>query len=116
MSKGQNKKKKLVKVKRIKKKPEVQNIIPQKSLRNMLIIIIVLFALLVARLFFLQIIDGEHLTSLAVNQQTKSEIISSKRGNIYDSTGVTLAKSETVDTISINPNKLVKKKPEDTKA
>ena len=116
MSKGQNKKKKLVKVKRIKKKPEVQNIIPQKSLRNMLIIIIVLFSLLVARLFFLQIIDGEHLTSLAVNQQTKSEIISSKRGNIYDSTGVTLAKSETVDTISINPNKLVKKKPEDTKA
>ena len=82
----------------------------------MLIVIITLFVLLTSRLFFLQVVDGERLTNLAVTQQTTSEIISSKRGNIYDSTGVVLAKSETVDTISINPNKLVKKKAEDTKS
>ena len=116
MNKQPKKKKKLVKVTRIKKSTDVQNIISSKRLKNMLIVIIVLFVLLISRLFFLQVFDREHLTSLAVNQQTTSEIISSKRGNIYDSTGQALAKSETVDTISINPKKLVKKKQEDTKA
>ena len=116
MNKQPKKKKKLVKVTRIKKSTDVQNIISSKRLKNMLIVIIVLFVLLISRLFFLQVFDREHLTNLAVNQQTTSEIISSKRGNIYDSTGQALAKSETVDTISINPKKLVKKKQEDTKA
>lgn len=115
MNKQPKKKKKLVKVTRIKKISDVQNMVSNNSLKIMLIVIIILFVLLIVRLFILQIVDGEHLTSLAVNQQTTSEIISSNRGNIYDSTGVTLAKSETVDTISINPQKLVKKKEEDTK-
>ena len=113
MSKQPNKKKK---VSRIKKPSIIENNISKKYLRNMLIVIITLFVLLTSRLFFLQIVDGEHLTNLAVDQQTTSEIISSKRGNIYDSTGVALAKSETVDTISINPKKIVKKKDKDTKA
>ena len=113
MSKQPNKKKK---VSRIKKPSIIENNISKKYLRNMLIVIITLFVLLTSRLFFLQIVDGEHLTNLAVEQQTTSEIISSKRGNIYDSTGVALAKSETVDTISINPKKIVKKKDKDTKA
>ena len=113
MSKQPNKKKK---VHKIKKPPIIENNISKKNLRNMLIVIITLFVLLTSRLFFLQIVDGERLTTLAVNQQTTSEIINSKRGNIYDSTGVALAKSETVDTISINPKKIVKKKASDTKA
>ena len=112
MSKQPNKIKKVTK---IKKPSVIENSISKKKLRNILIVIITIFVLLTSRLFFLQVIDGEHLTSLAVAQQTTSEIISSKRGNIYDSTGLALAKSETVDTISINPNKLVKKKAEDTK-
>ena len=113
MNKQPNKKKKITK---IKKPSIIENSISKKKLRNMLIVIITLFVLLTSRLFFLQVVDGERLTNLAVTQQTTSEIISSKRGNIYDSTGVVLAKSETVDTISINPNKLVKKKAEDTKS
>ena len=113
MSKQPNKKKK---VHKIKKPPIIENNISKKNLRNMLIVIITLFVLLTSRLFFLQLVDGERLTTLAVDQQTTSEIISSKRGNIYDSTGVALAKSETVDTISINPKKIVKKKDSDTKA
>ena len=112
MSKQPIKKKK---VKKIKKPQIIENSISKKYLRNTLIIIITLFVLLASRLFFLQIVDGERLTNLAVTQQTTSEIISSKRGNIYDSTGATLAKSEIVDTISINPKKIVKKKEEDTK-
>ena len=99
-----------------KKTLNVQNIISSTKQRAMLIICIFLLVLLMFRLFFLQIIDGDHLTTLAVTQQTSSEVISSKRGNIYDSTGASLAISETVDTISINPNKIVKKKESDTKA
>lgn len=112
MSKQPIKKKK---VKKIKKPQIIENSVSKKHLRNTLIIIITLFVLLASRLFFIQIVDGERLTNLAVTQQTTSEIISSKRGNIYDSTGATLAKSEIVDTISINPKKIVKKKEEDTK-
>ena len=108
-----NRKKK--KIKKPNKSLTVQNFIPNSKLRNALIATIIIFILLVARLFDLQIIQGDYLTSLAVNQQTKSKIISSKRGNIYDSTSLALAISETVDTISINPKKLVKKKDADTK-
>ena len=100
---------------RSKKSLGVSNIISGKRLQTLLVFIILLFILLILRLFFLQIIDSENLSSLAVNQQTKSEVISSKRGNIYDSTGAALAISETVDTISINPSKIVKKDPQDTK-
>ena len=70
--------------------------------------------LLIIRLFYLQLIDGAHLSELATKQQTTSEVISSKRGNIYDSTGASLAISETVDTITINPAKIKAKTPEAT--
>ena len=70
--------------------------------------------LLIFRLFYLQLIDGSHLSELASKQQTTSEVISSKRGNIYDSTGASLAISETVDTITINPKKIKGKTTEET--
>ena len=113
MKKQSNKKKK--QLKKPKKNLYAENVISVKKQRIMIATIFGLFALLILRLFFLQVVDGEYLTSLAVNQQTKSEIISSKRGNIYDSTGDSLAISETVDTISINPKKIVKKTDADTK-
>ena len=78
----------------------------------MLVILVML--LLIIRLFYLQLIDGTHLSELATKQQTTSEVISSKRGNIYDSTGASLAISETVDTITINPAKIKAKTPEAT--
>lgn len=62
--------------------------------------------LLIFRIFYLQTVNGAHLSELASRQQTTSEVISSKRGNIYDSTGASLAISETVDTITINPAKI----------
>ena len=91
-----------------------KNTISDKKLKLFLIIFIFLFILLIGRLFFLQLIDGEHLYNLAINQQTSSEILSSKRGNIYDSTGTALAINEPVDTISINPSRFIKKTDADT--
>lgn len=94
---------------------DAKNTLSPRIAKTTLIIVIIIFLLLVVRLIFLQIIDGERLSTLAVSQQTKNKVISSKRGNIYDSTGVSLAISETVDTISINPSKLEKKTEEATK-
>ena len=111
---------KLAKKKLVRKKKDVkvdtENIVSTKRLQIFLSIMIVILFLLVVRIFYLQMIDGEYLSSLAEKQQTSSEIISSKRGNIYDSTGCSLAISETVDTITLNPSKIVKKKEEETPA
>ena len=93
-----------------------KNIISAKSLKIYLLIVLICLALLIVRLFQLQLIDGDKLTNLAISQQTSSEVISSKRGNIYDTTGASLAISETVDTISINPSKVKAKKDADTPA
>lgn len=92
----------------------VGNIISKKKLRISLIIIFILMILLIFRIFYLQLVDGSHLSELASKQQTTSEVISSKRGNIYDSTGASLAISETVDTITINPKKIKGKTTEET--
>ena len=86
-----------------------------KKLRITLIVVILILLLLIGRIGFLQFVQGNYLKELAYNQQTINQIISPKRGNIYDSTGKALAISAQVDTITINPNKLVKDNNDDTK-
>ncbi len=49
--------------------------------------------------------QGAELKELASRQQTLNDIITPKRGTIYDSNGKTLAISAPVDTITINPAK-----------
>ena len=90
------------------------NIISEKKLKIGLIVTFVILFTLILRLFYLQLINGSYLSGLASRQQTTSEEIHSKRGNIYDSTGLSLAISETVDTITINPAKIKAKNDEDT--
>lgn len=103
-------------IRKPKKSINISNIISQKKHLAFLVFSILALFLLIIRLFFLQVIDAEQLTTMAITQQTTSEVISSKRGNIYDATGASLAITETVDTISINPKKIVKKTEKDTKA
>lgn len=98
------------KIAKLKHNLNIENVVSSKKLRISMVSAVVLLILLIIRLFYLQIIDGSHLSTLASKQQTTSETISSKRGNIYDSTGASLAISETVDTVSINPTKLKSKK------
>ena len=95
---------------------ESQNFINIKKLRIGLIVIFVLIIFLIGRIGFLQFVEGSELKELAYNQQAINQIISPKRGNIYDSTGKAIAISAQVDTITINPSKIVKKNDEDTKA
>ena len=93
-----------------------ENVVSKWNLRNFLVLSFILIILLLARLFYLQIIDGPYLASLAEKTHTTSEVITSKRGNIYDSTGASLAISEAVDTITINPKKIKAKNDADTPA
>ena len=92
-----------------------KNLIYTPKLRNTFIIIILVLVLLLGRIGYLQFVEGAYLTELAYQQQTINQILSPKRGNIYDSTGKALAISAQVDTITINPTRIVGDTDEETK-
>ncbi len=92
-----------------------RNFIHSKKLKTTLLITIIILILLITRIGFLQFAQGNYLKELAYNQQTINQIISPKRGNIYDSTGKALAISAQVDTITINPGKFIKSSEVETK-
>ena len=93
---------------------ESKNLIHTKKLRITLIITVVIFIVLLIRIGFLQFVQGSSLKEKAYNQQAINQIISPKRGNIYDSTGKALAIGAQVDTITINPAKISKNSDEET--
>ena len=78
-----------------------------KKLRISMLIIFILFLLLIIRIAFLQFVQGADLKEQMYNQLIKSSTISPKRGTIYDSTGKALAISAQVDTVSIDPSRIV---------
>ena len=94
------------KVTKINTEFKSQNFIYTKKIKTIFIVIILIFALLIGRIGFLQFVQGNYLKELAYNQQSINQIISPKRGSIYDSTGKILATSSSVDTITINPDKI----------
>ena len=84
-----------------------QNFIHVKKLKRIFIVILIIFVVLLGRIGFLQFVQGGYLKEQAYKQQTINQIISPKRGDIYDSTGSkVLATSAQVDTITINPNRI----------
>ena len=81
----------------------------KKRMKREMIIAILLLALLVVRIGFIQFVQGEELQSMAYMQQTLDRNINSKRGTIYDATGKTiLAVSSTVETITVTPTTIKK--------
>lgn len=103
------------KVIKIKTKFDSKNLIHTAKLKTLAIVTILIFLLLIGRIGFLQFVQGNFLKEKAYQQQTINQIISPKRGNIYDSTGKALAIGAQVDTITINPTKIVKSNEVDTK-
>ena len=78
-------------------------------MRNMLFICFTIFVCLIARLGFIQCVQGEELKTLAYEQQTLDRSINPKRGTIYDSSGKNvLAISSTVETVTVNPGNIKK--------
>ena len=59
---------------------------------------------LLARVGYLQFVDGNRLQTLATSQQTLTETISAKRGTIYDSKGNALAISYDTDKVYVTPS------------
>ena len=76
-------------------------------LGRILIAFFVMFIILIGRLGWLQIVKGAELKEDMQRQLTANKTISPKRGTIYDSTGKALAISAQVDTVSIDPTKIV---------
>ena len=61
------------------------------------------FGILIARLYQIQIVDGEMYRGKALAQQLRPTQITAKRGNIYDRNKKILASSATVWTVTISP-------------
>lgn len=94
------------KVTKINTEFKSQNFIYTKKIKTIFIVIILILAILIGRIGLLQFVQGNYLKELAYNQQSINQIISPKRGTIYDSHGQILATSASVDTITINPEKI----------
>lgn len=110
-----NKKKsksKNIKITKINKSFSSQNFIYIKKLNTMFFITLFTFVFLLIRIAYYQFIDASKLKEEAYAQQVNDQIISPKRGSIYDSNGKILAKSSTVHTITINPAKIATSKDE----
>ncbi len=78
--------------------PEVR-----KRTKIVISVLVILFMVLVARLYQIQIINGEQYQKDALSSQMTSAMISAERGNIYDRNMNTLAQSEQVYDICISP-------------
>ena len=76
-------------------------------LRRVLLVFFLALFFLIIRIGWLQFVQGADLTEKMYRQLTTSKTISPKRGTIYDSTGKALAISAQVDTVSIDPTKIV---------
>lgn len=85
------------------------NIAIKKRMLFMLGFLLILLFALICRMFYWQVIKASDLQKQAYSQQTKNRIISPKRGVIYDTNMVTLARSVTVETISVTPKNVKEK-------
>jgi stage V sporulation protein D (sporulation-specific penicillin-binding protein) len=75
----------------------------QRTVILLLIILVVGFGAVIARIAYLQLIKGEELSQRAVEQQLRDTEISAKRGTIYDRTGKVLAQSASVWRVVMAP-------------
>lgn len=87
----------------------------QKRFLAIILIVIFAFVALFGRIFYLQIINGKNLQYLAADQWLRDLPLSSKRGEIYDANGVSLATTITTYDVYVrarnvkNPNELTEK-------
>lgn len=81
----------------------------QRSTILMVIIILLGFGTVFARLFYLQVYQAEELQQRAVEQQLHDTTVSAKRGSIYDSNGNILAQSVSVWNVVLAPANFKKK-------
>ena len=88
----------------------------RRTLWLMLLFVVVTFAILIGRLYQLQIVDREKYKTAAVEQQLRETTLTASRGTIYDANMQILAMSAGVSTVFISPAELVKYEETDMKA
>lgn len=104
-------KKKNVKINKNVEKTERKKL--EKRALNILFFFIFVFTLLIVRIVYVQFVKGPEYKETASKQQLLNQVISPKRGTIYDITGKSLAISASVDTITINPKEIMVKDKDD---
>ncbi|HPY37463.1 MAG TPA: stage V sporulation protein D, partial [Clostridia bacterium] len=83
--------------------PDTSN---KRRLFTLLLVMGTLFALLLCRLFYVQLIWGPELQEKALLQWTLDTRLSAERGRILDRDGQTLAQSGTAYAVEINPKQI----------
>ena len=79
----------------------------KKRMKNSIFLVLLIITMLIARIGYLQLIQGSELKEKAYAQQTSDRKVNARRGTIYDATGKTvLAVSSTVETVTINPGNI----------
>lgn len=85
---------------------------PKKKIKVRMFVVfyfcMLIFLVLIARVAFLQIVQGKALQREASEQQTRDRIISPKRGEIMDRNGKSLAVSASADCVGVTPNEIAK--------
>lgn len=82
----------------------------EKRIKFSFLILLFFFAVIILKLFFIQIIQYSRFTTLAKKQQTRVSEISSNRGIIYDRQNRKLTDNISMESIYAIPNKIKDKK------
>lgn len=85
----------------------------KRRMKNVLVVVSILFMLLVVRIAFIQFVQGDELQTMAYVQQTLDRTINPNRGTIYDRNGEALGVSASVETITVNPTNIAKQNKEE---
>ncbi len=100
----------MVKIKKVISKKKVKKSKDKKIVSGKLFltafVATICFCIITFNLGKLTFVHGKEYSEQAYNQQMKNQIISPRRGIIYDVSGNVLAKSVPVDTVSLNPGKV----------
>lgn len=78
----------------------------QKRLISIFVLLAFIFLLILGKLFFIQVKDGEWLQAKAAEQWYRDLPLKATRGTISDTNGVTLATSYTTYDIYIKPSRI----------
>ena len=73
------------------------------------LLIILLFILVIIKVFYIQVISYKKLNKLASSLWNRNLPIEANRGKIYDSTGVVLADNKTTVSLVLVPNQIKNK-------
>ena len=85
------------------------NLDSKKRIVIMLLVVNIIWIILCIRVGIIQLVQGEKWKEKSQNQQYVSRSITAGRGTIYDSSGeIILAKSSTVQTVTVNPVNIAK--------